>query len=64
MERRSVGETLVTLETDKVSAEIDAESAGLLNILSPEGMEVSIGAVIGTITVGEVSEVETGPGWC
>lgn len=59
-EKVSVGEALVTLETDKVSAEIDAESAGLLNILSPEGMEVSIGAVIGTITVGEVSEVETG----
>ena len=52
------GETLVTLETDKVSAEIDAESPGLLNILSPEGMEVSIGAVIGTVTVGALSQVD------
>jgi len=51
-ENVEAGDTLVTLETDKVSAEIDAESAGLLNILSPEGMEVSIGAVIGTVTVG------------
>lgn len=49
------GETLVTLETDKVSAEIDAEDDGVLNILSPEGLEVSIGAVIGTLVVGVVS---------
>ena len=49
------GETLVTLETDKVSAEIDAEDDGVLNILSPEGLEVSIGAVIGTLMVGVVS---------
>ena len=48
------GETLVTLETDKVSAEIDAEDDGVLNILSPEGIEVSIGAVIGTLMVGVV----------
>ena len=53
-ENVEAGDTLVTLETDKVSAEIDAESPGLLNILSPEGMEVSIGAVIGTVTVGVV----------
>ena len=46
------GETLVTLETDKVSAELDAEADGVLEILSPEGMEVVIGAVIGTLTVG------------
>lgn len=48
------GDTLVTLETDKVSAELDAEADGTLSILSPEGTEVSIGAVIGTLTVGEV----------
>ncbi|MEC8942271.1 MAG: biotin/lipoyl-containing protein, partial [Verrucomicrobiota bacterium] len=52
------GETLVTLETDKVSAELDAEADGVLNILSPEGMEVSIGAVIGTLTVGAVPATE------
>ena len=58
----SAGDTLVTLETDKVSAEIDAESSGLLNILSPEGMEVSIGAVIGTVTVVEVPEADADVG--
>ncbi|MFP6858983.1 MAG: dihydrolipoyllysine-residue succinyltransferase [Roseibacillus sp.] len=47
------GDTLVTLETDKVSAELDAEADGVLNILSAEGAEVVIGAVIGTLTVGE-----------
>jgi len=52
------GETLVTLETDKVSAELDAEVDGVLNILSPEGMEVSIGAVIGTLTVGAIPTAE------
>lgn len=52
------GETLVTLETDKVSAELDAEADGVLSILSPEGMEVSIGAVIGTLTVGAVPAAE------
>ena len=52
------GETLVTLETDKVSAELDAEADGVLNILSPEGMEVSIGAVIGTLAVGAVPATE------
>ena len=51
-EQVSEGEALVTLETDKVSAELDAEADGVINILSPEGTEVAIGAVIGTLTVG------------
>lgn len=51
------GETVVSLETDKVSAELDAEADGVLHILSPEGSEVSIGAVIGTITVGAQSDL-------
>ena len=46
------GDALVTLETDKVSAELDAEADGVLDIQSAEGMEVAIGAVIGTLTVG------------
>lgn len=40
------GEVLVTLETDKVSNEIEAPSKGTLQIVTPEGEEVSIGAVI------------------
>jgi len=44
------GEILVTLETDKVSNEIEAPVAGSLKILVPEGEEVPIGAVIAQVT--------------
>jgi 2-oxoglutarate dehydrogenase E2 component (dihydrolipoamide succinyltransferase) len=40
------GEMLVTLETDKVSHELEAAAAGTLTILVPEGQEVPIGSVI------------------
>src|SRR6266567_972977 len=43
------GETLFTLETDKVSTEIVAEKAGLLETKVPEGQEVKIGEVVATI---------------
>lgn len=46
------GEIIVTLETDKVSTEIEAEAAGSLTITVPEGEEVEIGTEIGTIAVG------------
>ena len=46
------GDTLATLETDKVSNELEAEEGGVLNILIPEGEEVDIGTVIATISVG------------
>ena len=46
------GEVLVTLETDKVSNELEAPASGRLKILTPEGEEVSIGAVIATIDTG------------
>lgn len=49
------GEILVTLETDKVSNELEAPVAGTLQILVPEGEEVSIGKVIGLITAGQAS---------
>lgn len=48
------GEVLVTLETDKVSTELESEESGVLDVLVPEGEEVSIGTVIARITVGEV----------
>ncbi|MCH7225615.1 dihydrolipoyllysine-residue succinyltransferase [Haloferula sp. A504] len=48
----SKGEALVTLETDKVSTELEAEESGRLEIVVPEGEEVSIGTVIARITVG------------
>ncbi|MEI7928361.1 MAG: biotin/lipoyl-containing protein, partial [Verrucomicrobiales bacterium] len=40
------GEVLVTLETDKVSNELEAEADGTLQIIVGEGEEVAIGTVI------------------
>ncbi|MGJ8694882.1 MAG: dihydrolipoyllysine-residue succinyltransferase [Verrucomicrobiaceae bacterium] len=48
------GDVLVTLETDKVSNELEAEVAGTLSISVQEGEEVAIGTVIGLIAEGEV----------
>ncbi|MEN8694068.1 MAG: dihydrolipoyllysine-residue succinyltransferase [Akkermansiaceae bacterium] len=50
------GDTLVTLETDKVSNELEAEVSGTLSITTPEGEEVAIGTVIGSIQEGAVTE--------
>ncbi|MFT7444768.1 MAG: 2-oxoglutarate dehydrogenase E2 component (dihydrolipoamide succinyltransferase), partial [Granulosicoccus sp.] len=44
------GQVIVTLETDKVSPEIEAEVSGIISITVPEGEEVAIGAVIGSIS--------------
>jgi 2-oxoglutarate dehydrogenase E2 component (dihydrolipoamide succinyltransferase) len=43
------GEALFTLETDKVSSEIVAEKAGVLETKVPEGQEVKIGEVVAII---------------
>jgi 2-oxoglutarate dehydrogenase E2 component (dihydrolipoamide succinyltransferase) len=43
------GDTLVTLETDKVSNELEAANDGVLEILVGEGEEVAIGTVIARI---------------
>src|SRR6266850_2217075 len=45
----SAGDALFTLETDKVSTEIVAEKAGMLETKVPEGQEVKIGEVVATI---------------
>jgi 2-oxoglutarate dehydrogenase E2 component (dihydrolipoamide succinyltransferase) len=45
----NAGDALFTLETDKVSTEIAAETAGVLDTLVPEGKEVKIGEVVATI---------------
>src|SRR5438874_4571848 len=45
----NAGDALFTLETDKVSTEIAAETAGVLDTLVPEGREVKIGEVVATI---------------
>ena len=45
-----VGEVLVELETDKVNLEVGAKSAGVLaKIDVPEGSDVKVGEVLGTI---------------
>ena len=43
------GDILVTLETDKVSNELESPVVGILRILVPEGEEVSIGTVIARV---------------
>ena len=44
------GDTLVTLETDKVSTDLEADESGVLEILIPEGAEAPIGAALGRIS--------------
>ncbi|MFP6873516.1 MAG: 2-oxoglutarate dehydrogenase complex dihydrolipoyllysine-residue succinyltransferase [Verrucomicrobiales bacterium] len=46
----ATGDLLLTLETDKISTEITAQSAGVLEILVAEGQEMAIGATVGRIT--------------
>ncbi|MGB9690965.1 MAG: 2-oxoglutarate dehydrogenase complex dihydrolipoyllysine-residue succinyltransferase [Candidatus Sumerlaeaceae bacterium] len=50
------GETLVTLDTEKSSADLEAEVSGRLRILVKEGTDVPIGTVIG-----EIDETATKP---
>ena len=46
----NVGEVLVELETDKVNLEVGAKSSGILaKIEVPEGSDVKVGEVLGTI---------------
>jgi 2-oxoglutarate dehydrogenase E2 component (dihydrolipoamide succinyltransferase) len=54
------GDVLVTLETDKVSNELEAAEDGKLQILVGEGEEVAIGTVIGRIT-GDAAAGSTAP---
>jgi 2-oxoglutarate dehydrogenase E2 component (dihydrolipoamide succinyltransferase) len=49
------GDALVTLETDKVSTELEAEASGRLKILVAEGNEVQIGTVIAMLSTGAPS---------
>ncbi len=46
----NAGDTLVTLETDKVASEVEAQESGILEILASEGQDVRIGDVIGRIS--------------
>ena len=42
-------EPLCEIETDKITLDINADAAGILSILVPEGATVAIGTVVGTI---------------
>ena len=53
------GESIVTLESDKVAPELEAEADGVLSIVVSEGEEVAIGTVIGSITEGAVAPAPT-----
>lgn len=55
------GQKIVTLDTDKVSSELEAEEAGQVAIEIAEGTEVSIGAILGTITTGQASPSKPSP---
>ncbi|MGJ8643485.1 MAG: dihydrolipoyllysine-residue succinyltransferase [Luteolibacter sp.] len=55
------GEVLVTLETDKVSNELEAPVTGSINILIPEGEEVPIGKVIARIIPGTAAQSAASP---
>lgn len=55
------GDVLVTLETDKVSNELEADESGVLKILVSEGEEVDIGVKIASLTVGGSAPAVTTP---
>ena len=44
-----IGDILLTLETDKVAAEVTAEASGALHIGKQAGEDVEVGAVVGQI---------------
>jgi 2-oxoglutarate dehydrogenase E2 component (dihydrolipoamide succinyltransferase) len=58
-EQVAAGDPLFTLETDKVSTEINAEKDGVLQTLVAEGAEVKIGDVVATIEEGSGGAAKT-----
>src|SRR5437764_2054733 len=58
-EQVSAGDPLFTLETDKVSTEINADADGVLQTLVAEGAEVKIGDVVATIEEGTAEAAKT-----
>ncbi|HMG03958.1 MAG TPA: 2-oxoglutarate dehydrogenase complex dihydrolipoyllysine-residue succinyltransferase [Chthoniobacterales bacterium] len=57
-EEVKAGDPLFTLETDKVSTEINAEKDGVLQTMVAEGAEVKIGDVVATIEEGSASDTK------
>jgi len=55
-------EPLVELETDKVTVEVSAPSAGVLaSISAPEGSEVPVGALLGLLEAGAAATATSAP---
>jgi len=44
-----VGEVLYLVETDKSTSEVEAQSAGTLRVLAPEGEVYAVGTLVGRI---------------
>jgi 2-oxoglutarate dehydrogenase E2 component (dihydrolipoamide succinyltransferase) len=57
----SPGDALFTLETDKVSTEIVAENAGVLETKAAEGQEVKIGEIVAIIDDSKVAPEKAAP---
>jgi len=57
----AIGEVLLTLETDKVAAEVTADAAGVLRIQKQEGEDVEVGSVVATLEAGPVSAMPPSP---
>ena len=58
----AVDEPLVELETDKVTVEVNSPVAGALaSIIVPEGTDVEVGALLGTIEEGAAGSVAAAP---
>jgi 2-oxoglutarate dehydrogenase E2 component (dihydrolipoamide succinyltransferase) len=57
----NAGDALFTLETDKVSTEISAETPGVLDTIVPEGQEVKIGEVVATIDDSKTAPAKSEP---
>ncbi|ETK02627.1 hypothetical protein N425_03245 [Tannerella sp. oral taxon BU063 isolate Cell 2] len=57
----AAGDALLTLETDKVSSEIQAEQGGVLRIKVPAGTDVKIGEVVALIEEGAAGSAKVEP---
>jgi 2-oxoglutarate dehydrogenase E2 component (dihydrolipoamide succinyltransferase) len=58
----TVDEPLVELETDKVNVEVNAPASGTLSdIAAPEGSEIAVGGVLGSIAEGEAAATPQPP---
>jgi len=52
----NAGEVILTIETDKISTELESDKSGILKHLAAEGDELDIGAPVASIEEGEAPE--------